>query len=91
MRDCNRPEWSFCLTRSQSSLSVLLSGARAVMGRTKAREKDSLAPFSPFFTPCSRRARYAKTTGDESESLHSYVVLCCPTFRANRLYRGKES
>ena len=35
------------------------------MGRTKARERG-LPPFSLPITPCSRRARYAKTTGDES-------------------------
>ena len=46
-----------------SSLSLpLLSGARAVMRKRKARERD----FSLPITPCSRRARYAKTTGDES-------------------------
>ena len=34
------------------------------MGRRQARE--SLPPFSLPITPSSRRARYAKTTGDES-------------------------
>ena len=51
------------LTRLSLSLSLsLLSGARAVMRRRKARERD----FSLPITPCYRRARYAKTTGDES-------------------------
>ena len=40
------------------------------MGRRKARERatspSGLPPFSLPITPCSRRARYAKTTGDES-------------------------
>ena len=49
------------------------------MGRTKARERDDweilcLPPFSLPITPCSRRARYAKTAGDESASLLFVVV-----------------
>ena len=37
------------------------------MGRRKARE--SFPAFSLPITPCSRRARYAKTTEDESAPL----------------------
>ena len=59
-----------------SRLSLfLLSGARGVMGRRKARERDVVfLPVSLPITLCSRRpaappprrARYEKTTGDES-------------------------
>ena len=73
VRDCNRPEWSFCLTRSQSSLSVLLSGARAVMGRTKARERDSLPPFS-LPSPPAPPARVTQRRPGTSQSL---CILMC--------------
>ena len=62
------------LVPSRLSLS-LLSGARGVMGRRKARERDVVfLPVSLPITLCSRRtaappprrARYEKTTGDES-------------------------
>ena len=51
---------------SPSRLSLSLpSGARGLMGRRKARERDFLL-FSLPITPCSRRARFAETTGDKS-------------------------
>ena len=55
-----------CIWLVPSRLSVSLpSGARGVMGRRKARERDFLL-FSLPISPCSRRARFAKTTGDKS-------------------------
>ena len=59
------------LVPSRLSLS-LLSGARGVMGRRKARERDVVFLPFPFPSPSApaapppRRARYEKTTGDES-------------------------
>ena len=59
------------LVLSRLSLS-LLSGARGVMGRRKARERDVVFLPFPFPSPSApaapppRRARYEKTTGDES-------------------------
>ena len=59
------------LVPSRLSLS-LLSGARGVMGRRKARERDVVFLHFPFPSPSApaapppRRARYEKTTGDES-------------------------
>ena len=59
------------LVPSRLSLS-LLSDARGVMGRRKARERDVVFLPFPFPSPSApaapppRRARYEKTTGDES-------------------------
>ena len=59
------------LVPSRLSLS-LLSGARGVMGRREARERDVVFLPFPFPSPSApaapppRRARYEKTTGDES-------------------------
>ena len=51
----------FIITYSSS----LLVSSLCVMGRRKARVLERPL-FSPPITPCSRRARYAKTTRDES-------------------------
>ena len=52
------------LVPSRLSLS-LLSGARAVMGKRET-DGERRPSFAFPITRCSRRARYAKTTGDES-------------------------
>ena len=60
LSDLMRP----CYCRSADA-RMRMQNALLLMAKRKARERDFLL-FSFPSPPCSRRARYAKTTGDES-------------------------
>ena len=56
------------LVPTRLSLSVSPQWREGCDGKEES-EGESLTPFSLPITPCFRRARYAKTTGDESAPL----------------------
>ena len=76
------------MTRSQLSFSVSLYWRAGCDGKEES-EGESLPPFSLPITPCFRRARYAKTT--EDESVKCWIIRFSASWSSIRIWSEEHS